>query len=972
MSSSLPPQSTLPESVVVEVATLTDEDRRVIQKCRGGHNRLGFCYQLTFVKVFNCFSSQVQMEINTQLLAFSSLQLGIPIDLINIYQKRRQTITEHQEQIRVYLQLNRFNNSSIHQLSEFLFCEAQRTTNRHILLSKAECFLKENKILQPAQDTLERLIANQRKKAQKYIYHRMLTLIDSNHYSSLDILLQSDEIRFSRLQQLKQPPAIPSPKALITLTRKLEIIQEIDIADIDISWINNNYQRSLAKYVMRCSVKRLKKLEQGLRYTALICFLKHLRLDTIDHIIDMQHKLMLKIYNRAQNQLDEATQKQRKHFKKSEILITEITDILLDITIEDSQVRRTIFEQVGRKNLEQHAFSSKSWLSGKFSHVFHLILERFTYLRQFSPSFIANLEFEGKSERSLNLVKAIQVLQEFNQNQKRKLPDNIPLSFVPKKLLPFVQPQGNVDRQAWECVLLAGIRDEIKVGNLTVIGSKRFGNFDNFFMTFSEWEKERSAFFQRSRLPENPREAKDYLANLLNKAFDMYLNKQIDNSYATVKDGHWVLSVDPGEALTKEEETALDKLKSWLKKHMRPIKLPQLLIEVDNDLHFTQEFMLIHQRQSRQVDDVCAIIATVMAHGCFIGPYTMARLTESVTYEQIRRITDWQLTEDAQRAALALIVNAITGLDITKHWGRGKTSTSDSQRFSYSRRTLQQTFSTQFRDFALEFYTFVADNYAPYFSLPIECTDRDSPYVLDGILYNESDLVIEEHFTDTHGYTEINFAGFGMLGKTFSPRIRGVQHQRLYRIDKEKDYGCLSPLVHGKDRLIHMEWIEEQWDRMGHFYASLASGHTTASTALKRLTGFSPKNHFYRANRELGRVFKTENILTYMSDPLLRQNRRKGLLKGEQIHQLARDIAYGKRGRISARDLQEQQNTCSCLTLIMACIIYWQAKEIKRIVDAYGYELDPSCLAMLPHISPVGWDNVILYGEYVLNKNLVK
>jgi TnpA family transposase len=290
----------------------------------------------------------------------------------------------------------------------------------------------------------------------------------------------------------------------------------------------------------------------------------------------------------------------------------------------------------------------------------------------------------------------------------------------------------------------------------------------------------------------------------------------------------------------------------------------------------------------------------------------------------------------------------------------GKTSSSDGQRFAYSRKTLQQTYSTKFRDFALEFYTFVADNYAPYFSLPIECTDRDSSYVLDGILYNESDLVIEEHYTDSHGYTEINFAAFGMFGKTLSPRIRGVHHQRLYRLDPQKDYGCLSSLVSGKDRLIHREWIEEQWDRMGHFYASLASGHTTASTALKRLTGFSPKNHFYRANREVGRIFKTENIVYSMCNPLLRQNRRRGLLKGEQIQQLARDVAYGKRGRLNARDLLEQKNTCSCLTLIMACIIYWQAKEIKRVIDTYGHELEQSSLAMLSHVSPIGWDNVVL------------
>jgi TnpA family transposase len=95
----------------------------------------------------------------------------------------------------------------------------------------------------------------------------------------------------------------------------------------------------------------------------------------------------------------------------------------------------------------------------------------------------------------------------------------------------------------------------------------------------------------------------------------------------------------------------------------------------------------------------------------------------------------------------------------------------------------------------LEFYTFVADNYAPFYSLPIECTDRDAAFELDGLLYNESELEIEEPYTDTHGYTEINFAAFAMLGLRFCPRIRGVQHQRIYRIDPNYDYGSLTSLV---------------------------------------------------------------------------------------------------------------------------------------------------------------------------------
>src|SRR6266481_6410261 len=141
---------------------------------------------------------------------------------------------------------------------------------------------------------------------------------------------------------------------------------------------------------------------------------------------------------------------------------------------------------------------------------------------------------------------------------------------------------------------------------------------------------------------------------------------------------------------------------------------------------------------------------------------------------------------------------------------------------------------------------------------------------------------------------------------------------------------------------------------------------------LKRLVGFSAKNRFYRANRDLGRIFKTEFILQYLSEPELRRRIRRGLLKVEQLHALARDVFYGRRGRINARELWEQMNTCSCLNLILACIVYWQACEISRVLS----ECDPIAngidLSLLEHVSHIEWDNVVLYGQYILDRKLVR
>jgi len=60
------------------------------------------------------------------------------------------------------------------------------------------------------------------------------------------------------------------------------------------------------------------------------------------------------------------------------------------------------------------------------------------------------------------------------------------------------------------------------------------------------------------------------------------------------------------------------------------------------------------------------------------------------------------------------------------------------------------------------------------------------------------------------------------------------------------------------------------------------------------------------------------------------------------------------------------------MTLILACIIYWQAKEINRVILECNSENNNIDLALIEHISPIAWDNVILYGEYVLDRTLIQ
>ena len=217
-----------------------------------------------------------------------------------------------------------------------------------------------------------------------------------------------------------------------------------------------------------------------------------------------------------------------------------------------------------------------------------------------------------------------------------------------------------------------------------------------------------------------------------------------------------------------------------------------------------------------------------------------------------------------------------------------------------------------------------------------------------------------------------------LLTQRMAERLSASMRDRLDALVAVGDDDPHSPLHHIKTsssnpsvgrRAVNFRLIAEQWDRIGQFYAAFPAGHAMASAALQRLNRFQASNRFYAANRELGRALKTEFVLQYMSEPQLRAKVRRGLLKVEQLHALARAVYYGQRGRISAREVYDQVNACSCLTLILACIVYWQAREISRLAAAPDFPFDPG---LLRHVSPIEWKNIVLYGEIKIDPAKLK
>lgn len=153
------------------------------------------------------------------------------------------------------------------------------------------------------------------------------------------------------------------------------------------------------------------------------------------------------------------------------------------------------------------------------------------------------------------------------------------------------------------------------------------------------------------------------------------------------------------------------------------------------------------------------------------------------------------------------------------------------------------------------------------------------PYVLDGLLYHESDLRIEEHYTDTAGFTDHVFALMHLLGFRFAPRIRDLGETKLYVPQGVQAYPTLRPLIGGTLNIKH---VRAQWDDILRLASSIKQGTVTASLMLRKLGSYPRQNGLAVALRELGRIERTLFILDWLQSIELRRRVHAGLNKGRR------------------------------------------------------------------------------------------
>jgi hypothetical protein len=320
---------------------------------------------------------QMPFEPIEDLVIYMSLQLDIAPGLIEQYKDRRQTIAEHRKYIQEYLHLKPFHPEGVELLNDFLYKEALQIEPTDSLLVKATHFLRDNHILNPAEDTLRRTIYEQRKKASSYIFETINAQLSPALKERLDSLLQIGEQTISPFHQIKDAPRKPSEAGMRLLSEKLSMIEQTGALTINLNWLNNNYKRHLSSYAINSDAQRLRRLTPMHRYASLICFLQDVYQDVIDHIFDMYAKAITGVYSKAETTVNNYNNAKRSVIRSCLTHYKKLCHELLDVTDGSSDLAN-VLTKFPSTILQEQIEEVEVLLSGKYSNSLNIVADRFT------------------------------------------------------------------------------------------------------------------------------------------------------------------------------------------------------------------------------------------------------------------------------------------------------------------------------------------------------------------------------------------------------------------------------------------------------------------------------------------------------------------------------------------------------------------------------------------------------------------
>lgn len=937
--------------------TLTQHDLELIQMRRRAYNRLGFAVQLCVLRYLGWTLSDIK-EVPEHVLRYVAKQVNADVDSFSMYGERGATKYEHLEEIRKEYGYQTFTLSEYRILCKHLFHHAMANGNPLHLIQVALEHLRKRKIILPSMSTIERAAWETRKRTEDKIFKILSRSLTDNQITKLDRLLNAmPDSSKTYLAWLREIPGTSSPDSFLKVIEKLEYIRDIRL-QIDTNGIHPNRLRQLSKIGARYEPHSFRRFNDPKKYAILVAYLIELIQDLTDQAFEIHDRQILQLLSKGRKAQEEIQKQNGKLINEKVVMFADLGAALIKARSEGIDPFVALDAVLPWDKLIASVEEAKRLARPVDYDYLDLLEKKFYTLRKYTPAFLKSLEFRS-TKSAEPLLQAVNIIRELNETGKRKVPEGAPLNFVSNRWQKHVYDEdGTINRHYYEMSVLTELRNYVRSGDVSIVGSRQHKDFDEYLVSKEDWK---GIDPLATKLAVNL-SAKEYLQERTESLLHRlnWVSKHIDEL-----DG---VNLENGKLhIDRLEKDVPDDARNFslsLYDLLPRIKLTDLLMEVASWTHFHKQFIHASSNHAPNEKETIILMATLMAMGTNVGLMKMAEATPDITYRQMANAAQWRLYEDAMNKAQAVLVNFHHKLALSSFWGDGTTSSSDGMRVQIGVAALHADANPHYgTGKGATIYRFVSDQFSTFYTKVINTNARDAVHVIDGLLHHETDLAIEEHYTDTAGYTDQVFGLTHLLGYRFAPRLRDLADSKLYTIGRATAFPLLEKLLRGQ---INTKIILDNYDDVLRLAHSIREGTVSASLIMGKLGSYARQNSLATALREMGRIEKTIFILDYLSSEALRRRIHRGLNKGEAMNALARAVFFGKHGELRERALQDQLQRASALNIIINAISVWNTVYLQQAAE-YRKKQGNFQVELLKHISPLGWEHINFLGEYKFN-----
>ena len=948
----------LSEAEIIDYYSLSDSDIELINSHKRNHNRLGFAVQLCLLR-YPGYSLNKLKNVSNNIIKYISSQINIDPKLFSVYAQRSNTSQEHLEEIRQIFGYKNFDDTYNKKFLNILKQRAMENDSTLFLMKNAIDLFRKDKIILPAASAMEKLINTAKNRSEVSIFSILTDKLSSKQKYRLEKIINPEEkSEKTLLFWLREIPGHSSPESFIKVIQKLKYIRGIGL-NIDTILIHPNRFLQLARLGSRYEPYSFRRFGEKKRYALLVAHLLLLSQELTDYAIEIHDRQMLILQSKGRKKQEEIQKQNGKSINEKVIHYTEIGMALLNAKKSGKNPYSEIERIMSWEQIADSINEAKELLRPRNYDYLDLIKYRYNYLRKYTPILLESLQFKS-TQSSTNLLKALDIIQNLNISGKRKIPDDAPIDFISKRWLKYViDDDGNINRQYYEMAALTELKNDIRSGNIWIEGSRMHKKFGEYIISENKWQEIKKEGVNPSvnlKFSEYIKEREKTLNDKLERI------SQSINQIGCIDLKKNKIHIERLKADVPEEAKEFSR---YLYKRLPRIKLTELLMEVAQWTEFHNSFIHSASNHIPKEEEIPIIMATIMGVGTNIGLTKMADATPGMSYRQMANIMQWRLYEKSLIHAQAKLVNYQKKLPLSSYWGDGTTSSSDGMRVPVKGSSLYADSNPHYgTGKGSTIYRFTSDQFSSYYTTVINTNARDATYVIDGLLNHETDLNIQEHYTDTSGYTDQIFGLTHLLGFKFYPRLRDIGEAKLFFISSFKNYPELKNIFKGK---INIGLIQENFEDILRLVHSIREGKVSGSLIMGKLSSYTRQNKISTSLRELGRIEKTIFILDYIVDESLRRRINRGLNKGEAMNALARALFFGKRGEFRENRFQDQLQRASALNIIINAISVWNTVYLNEVIKRLREKTELN-EELISHISPLGWEHINFFGEYKFAK----